>query len=265
MIPDPLFARPKDGISYAVRGMVSGRSCLGIQWARICIMVATTLLFISFDGEGQQMKWAKRSNPEYDKRKITYGFSIGIHTSAYQLKYDDDFVTPTYDTVHSIQPSFSPGFSLGFLVNLRFNDQLDLRLMPKAGFYEHRINYFYTDRTQKFQLVETTMVELPLLLKYKSQRRGNVRMYVVGGITPGFEARNKGDLESSTSRLEIQKGNLSFDSGFGFDFYFPLFKFSQEIRFSKGLSDLLSGGNSVYSDPIKRLNTNTISVYFIFQ
>jgi hypothetical protein len=137
--------------------------------------------------------------------------------------------------------------------------------MPKASFYEHRLNYFYTDRTQKFQLVETTMVELPLLLKYKSQRRGNVRMYVVGGMTPAFEARNKGDLESATSRISIRKGNLSFDSGIGFDFYFPLFKFSQEIRFSKGLVNLLDGGNSVYTDPIRHLNTNTISVYFIFQ
>src|SRR6185436_8844869 len=190
---------------------------------------------------------------------------IGIHSSAYQLKYNPDFVTPAYDTVHSIQPSFSGGFSLGFLVNLRFNDQLDLRLMPKAGFYEHRLNYYYTDRSEKFQLVETTMVEFPLLLKYKSQRRGNVRMYVIGGFTPGFEARNKGDLESATSRIEINKGNLSVDTGMGFDFYFPLFKFSQEIRFSKGLVNMLSGTNSVYTEPIKRLNTNTISVYFIFQ
>ncbi len=217
------------------------------------------------DGLAQNFQWAKRNNPEYDKRIITYGFSIGLHTTAYQIKYNDNFVTPTYDTVHSIQPSFSGGFSLGFLVNLRFNDQLDLRLMPKASFYEHRLNYYFTDRTQKFQLVETTMVEFPLLLKYKSQRRGNVRMYVVGGLTPGFEARNKGDLESLTSRIEIQKGNLSIDTGLGFDFYFPLFKFSQEIRFSKGVLNLLSGGNSVYSDPIKHLNTNTISVYFIFQ
>ena len=94
---------------------------------------------------------------------------------------------------------------------------------------------------------------------------GNVRMYVVGGLTPGFEARNKGDLESATSRIEIQKGNVSFDSGIGFDLYFPLFKLSPEIRFSKGLSNVLAGGNSIFSDPIKRINTNTIGVYFIFQ
>ena len=223
------------------------------------------LIFSASQLHAQKFFWAPRNNAEYDMRKVTYGFAIGIHTSAYQLKYSPNFVTPTYDTVHSIQPSFAGGFSLGFLVNLRFNDQLDLRLMPKAGFYEHKLNYYYTDRSYRYQLVETTMVEFPLLLKYKSQRRGNVRMYVIGGFTPGFEARNKGDLESSVSRIEIQKGNLSFDSGFGFDFYFPLFKFSPEIRFSKGMVNLLANGNTVYSNAIKSLNTNTISIYFIFQ
>lgn len=243
--------------------MTRSRNKQFILYLTYCLILFGTLA--SGKLAGQHFRWAPRNNPDYDKRRITYGFAIGIHSSAYQLKYDDEFVTPTYDTVHSIQPSFSGGFSLGFLVNLRFNDQLDLRLMPKAGFYEHRINYYFTDRTEKFQLVETTMVEFPLLLKYKSQRRGNVRMYVIGGFTPSFEARNKGDLESTISRIEIQKGNLSFDSGLGFDFYFPLFKFSQEIRFSKGLVNILAGDNSVFTQPIKRLNTNTISVYFIFQ
>lgn len=236
--------------------------------ASLLKMVLATFLVLGFTSNAlaqKKLKWMPRGNPEYDQRKITYGFSIGIHTSAYQLKYADSFVTSTYDTVNSIQPQFSPGFSLGFLVNFRFNDQLDLRLMPKAGFYEHRINYYFTNRTEKFQLVETTMVEFPLLLKYKSQRRDNFRMYVIGGITPAFEARNKGDLESTNSRLPIQNLNFSLDTGLGYDYYFPLFKFSQEIRFSKGITNVLDGNSSVFAAPIKQLNTNTISVYFIFQ
>jgi hypothetical protein len=51
----------------------------------------------------------------------------------------------------------------------------------------------------------------------------------------------------------------------GFDFYFPLFKLSQEIRFSRGIVNMLGSQHTIYQDPISRLNTNTISVYFIFQ
>jgi hypothetical protein len=160
---------------------------------------------------------------------------------------------------------FSPGFSLGFLVNYRINEFLDFRLMPKAGFYTHKLRYTYTDETTDIQLVETTHVEFPLLLKYKSMRRGNVRMYMIGGITPGFELSGKNDIQGSNASIDIKRSNVQVEGGIGFDFYFPLFKFSQEIRFARGLVNMLGSDPSVYSDPLDRLNTNTIAVYFIFQ
>ena len=235
------------------------------KFALLGYQITVLLIFVSGFSYGQHYKWARRNNPEFDRRKISYGFMIGLHTSAYQLNYSDQFVTPAFDTVHSVQGSFSAGFSLGFLVNMRLNDVLDLRIMPKAGFYNHKLTYYYTNNTTKQQLVETTMVEFPILLKYKSMRRGNVRMYMIGGITPGIEASGKNDVQSSTANLSIQSKNLSIDAGIGFDFYFPLFKLSQEIRFSKGITNMLGPDPSVYSVPLSRLNTNTISVYFIFQ
>ncbi len=222
-------------------------------------------LFVTVAAEAQHFTWAPRNNPEFDRRKFSYGFMIGIHTSSYEIKYSDQFVTQNFDTVHSVQPSFSTGFSLGFLVNLRLNDVLDLRVTPKAGFYNHKLTYYFTDYSSRTQLVETTMVELPILLKYKSMRRGNVRMYMVGGFTPGIEASGKNDQESSTETIDIKRFNLSIDAGIGFDLYFPLFKLSPEIRYSYGLVNMLGDQNSIYSQPLKYINTNTISVYFIFQ
>jgi hypothetical protein len=215
--------------------------------------------------QGQIFKWARQNNPNYDERLISYGFMIGLHTTAYQVTYSDQFVTAPFDTVHSVMPEFSPGFSLGFLVNYRVNEFLDLRLMPKAGFYTHKLRYTYTDETTRLQFVETTHVEFPILLKYKSMRRGNVRMYMIGGVTPGFELSGKNDIQSSSATLDIRKNNLQLEAGLGFDFYFPLFKFSQEIRFARGISNMLGPDTSIYSDPLQRLNTNTVAVYFIFQ
>lgn len=223
------------------------------------------LALLPLSGQAQLFRWTRQHNPSYDNRKITYGFSIGIHTSTYQVKYSDKFVTKAYDTVHSVQPVFLPGFSLGFLVNYKLGDFFDLRLMPKAGFYSHKLYYNYTNAPTQSQLVETTLVEFPLLLKYKSARRGNVRMYMIGGITPAFEASGKNDVGNSSAGLSIQKRNLSLDAGIGFDFYFPLFKLSQELRFSRGVTNMLGSQHTVYQDPISRLNTYTVSYYFIFQ
>ena len=160
---------------------------------------------------------------------------------------------------------FSPGFSLGFLVNYRVSEFVDLRLMPKAGFYTHKLRYNYTDETFNLQYIETAHVEFPILIKYKSMRRGNVRMYMIGGVTPGFEISGKNDIQTTSDSLDIRKNNIQLEGGIGFDFYFPLFKFSQEIRFARGISNMLGSDPSIYRDPLKRLNTNTIAVYFVFQ
>ncbi len=233
---------------------------------RYQIGLACLLLFLLPQvGQAQLFRWARQHNSSYDNQKITYGFSIGLHTSSYQVKYSNQFVSPKLDSLTQVQPVFSPGFSLGFLVNYKIGEFFDFRVMPKAGFYAHKLYYYFTNSATQSQLVESTLVEFPVLLKYKSVRRGNVRMYMVGGFTAAVQASGKNDQGNSTAGLSIQKHNFSLDAGMGFDFYFPLFKLSQEIRFSRGISNMLGSESTPYSVPLSRLNTNTISVYWIFQ
>jgi len=229
--------------------------------AKIITLAFISLLLISSLGYGQRQ--VGMNNPNYDDRFLSYGFLIGLHTASYQLKYSEEFLN--LDTLHSIQPKSSPGFSLGFIVNLRIAQYLDLRLLPKVAFYEHSIDYFYTDRTSTTQLIESTVVEFPLMLKYKSVRRGNVGMYLIGGVKPGIEASAKNVAENEDDIISIQKTNLSLDFGVGFDLYYPLFKFSPELRFSKGIKNMLGDGSNDFSAGIESLNTNTITLYLLFQ
>lgn len=228
--------------------------------------ILLVLLLISEQGFSQRKRWVNQNNPNYDERKLSYGFLIGLHTTAYQIKYADRFVTPAMDTLYAIEPGWSPGFSLGFIVNYRITDLLDFRVTPKVAFYEHTLRYRYTNETPaEEKLVETTMVELPLLLKYKSERRGNIRMYMVGGVKPGLEASGKKQVENRSSSLGITGMNLNLEAGFGFDLYYPLFKFSPELRFSRGIVDILENRTNIYGQPLKRVNTNTITLYLLFQ
>ncbi|MDH4089524.1 MAG: PorT family protein [Cyclobacteriaceae bacterium] len=205
----------------------------------------------------------ERNNPNYDNKKLTYGFLIGLHTSIYQINYSDVFVTQQFDTLFSVNSSWSSGFSLGFIVNYRLSEFVDLRLTPEVAFYEQKVRYQFTDETFEDALVESTMVEFPVLLKYKSERRGNIRMYMIGGVKPGIEASGKKD--KTKAELEVKSMNLSLEAGFGFDLYYPLFKFSPEIRFSRGIIDVLGTRNNEFGQPLQRINTNTITVYFLFQ
>ena len=90
-------------------------------------------------------------------------------------------------------------------------------------------------------------------------------MYFIGGLTPGFEASGTSDLQENADLLQIERFNLILEVGFGLDKYYPLFKFSPEIRFSKGLVNLLSTRKNDLSEGIDRLNSNVIAIYVHFQ
>src|SRR5437868_4742288 len=92
---------------------------------RIKIVFAFLLIVVAHVSEAQKSRWAKRNNPNYDDRRLSYGFLIGLHSSTYQIKYSDSMVSPRFDTLRSITPSWSSGFFLGFIVNYRLTDFLD--------------------------------------------------------------------------------------------------------------------------------------------
>jgi hypothetical protein len=192
--------------------------------------------------------------------------TLGLHTSSFRVRYADAYTSPGFDTLYAVAPLWSTGFSLGALVNYKLAQFFDLRIQPQFSFYDHAVEYRFTGKTptQKV-IVENVMVEIPLLLKYKSERRGNVRMYMVGGVKPCVEASGKKDLKKISTTLETKNWNFNADFGFGFDFYYPLFKFSPEIRFSKGMVNVLDNKTNKYGLPLDGLSTNTVNVYFIFQ
>lgn len=229
----------------------------------IPLFFAAAFLFIS-TARGQNLR--ENYLPNYDQKWIRYGFTLGGHVSSFRLNYNEVFTSPLMDSVHSIVPPNSFGFSIGFIVNFRLAQYLDFRVLPKVSFYDNKLEYNFTDDSpQQQRFVDATIVELPLLFKYKSQRRRNNRMYLVGGVTPSIDATGKKDDENSDSRLTVKNGNLSADIGFGVDIYYPLFKFSPEIRFSKGLINILRPDSNPSTQGIDRLTTNSVSIYLQFE
>lgn len=203
--------------------------------------------------------------PDYEKRKIQYGFFLGSHVSTYSLRYSEEFTSPEMYNLHSIVPANNAGLSIGFHANLHLLQYLDVRQMVKFGFYQQRVIYNYIDEGEHSEFVEPVFVEFPLLLKYKSTRRKNSRMYVIGGINPSFEATGRTDVQEGDPRLLTNRLNLAIEYGVGMDVFFPLFKFSPELRFSHGLVNMLSPTRNIYSQGIDRLTTHSVSFYILFE
>ena len=202
--------------------------------------------------------------PNYDQRTFHYGFLIGLHSSSFRLQYNQAFDDSL--AIHSIQPKQAPGFSLGFIVNYNAAQYLDIRLTPTVGFYEYKVDYNYLNRPSEVQSVEATNVEFPVLFKYKSLRRNNLRMYVISGFKYSFEASGKKDRDAEEDALFITDSNFSIEVGFGLDMYYPLFKFAPEIRFSRGLNNVLNfQDDNRYTSVLSKLAINNVTLYIQFE
>ncbi|MCC5921150.1 MAG: hypothetical protein JJU23_10755, partial [Cyclobacteriaceae bacterium] len=97
--------------------------------------------------------------PDYDEAWLHYGFIIAGHTSTYRLNYNDAFVGDIENT--AINPTNNVGFTLGFLLNLRVSQFLDLRVTPQVSFYENNLDFiFRSAQDNRREVVERTTVEV---------------------------------------------------------------------------------------------------------
>ena len=202
----------------------------------------------------------------YNKQWIHYGFLIGVHSSKFVTKYSQEFVSPAMDTVHSIIPGNLGGFKLGFVINMKVFEYLDFRVLPTVGFYENDLTYRFTNGTTQRELKDATMIELPLMLKYKSARRGNLAMYMIFGVNPSLEAAGKGDEADTREKLELRNWNIAIDVGVGLDIFYPYFKFSPEIRYSYGLRNMLTGPpTNRFDEGLSRVTTQNLGIFITFE
>lgn len=209
----------------------------------------------------------------FDERKLHYGFQLGLFNSNMRLSRSDDYsgVSTPQGKLAYIEPLSTTGFTIGFILNMALpHKHFDFRVNPAVSFYERAISY--TSRNQggfqdTLKTQETTVIEIPLLLKYKSARRYNHRVYMVGGVIGGFQVSNKQEGDPD-EYISLDKVNIELAFGLGMNLYMEMFNFAPEIRFSHSLNSIFSSNNSadnIYARPIDGLVPYRISFILNFE
>jgi hypothetical protein len=209
--------------------------------------------------------------PNYDLRKFHFGFFLALNYGGFRAKHSNYFKVNIQDTAkdkfRAINPIPSTGFTTGFIVSMRMSELTEIRFHPAVSFYQRSVEYQYKDSLRKpdIELAQSTFsfVELPVLIKFKSVRRRNTRMFVTAGVKPGIEVGSK-RKEISPDNLRTNTFDLQIDYGFGVDMYYPLFKFSPELRFSHGLLNMAYDDNNPYRKSLAKLYTHTVTLYLNF-
>ena len=210
-------------------------------------------------------KYKRTHKADYDDKIVHFGFYYALPFTRYNVTYSPAFLNPADPTLRITSPA-NAGFRVGFTVNAFLNDNFDLRANPGVSIYSRSVNYAMADGTDKSDVRESTWIELPLLLKYKSARRVNSRMYLLAGANVGIETNVRRREAVSQGRLNTATTDLSVEYGVGFEQFFEYFKFAPELRFSHGLPNAFTGpGANPSSAGIQRLSTHTVTLYLNFE
>jgi len=198
----------------------------------------------------------------YDEQKMHFGFSLAYNTSRFKVIHSAEFVIS--DTVKTVESTSGPGFNIGIIGDLAIGKYFNLRFIPALSFAERNLVYDSMS-VKRIKNIQSIYSEFPLLLKYKSERVGNFRMYVIGGIRYVYDWASNAEARSGFDIVKIARDDFSIDYGVGTDFYGGMVKISLEIRASYGLPNVLVRDKDViYSKVLDKLFLRTflISLHF---
>lgn len=241
---------------------------------RFCRLLFISMV-LSFPAMAQVPAWGGGS----DDRDLDFGFNFQYINTRYVILKQPDWRRPYFDaeinqfvtdSLNSISSGGSPGFGIGFLTRLHITENLDLRLTPSLVFSDRLLNYRYKTAAQdNQQRVQSTAVDFPLALKLKSDRIGNVRAYILGGVKYTAEIgskkkRNDAGAAPLDKMVKNTRGFAAYEAGFGLDIYFEYFKLSPEIKLSNSFGNILKPESHPYSSPLDKLYLHNIqfSLYF---
>ncbi len=244
------------------------RNQLNIHRQKVIFAAIVCLLLLgnTCNSLAQRYKYKRIYDEFYDEKLVHFGFLFGFGGSRFNLYHSPKFTSPTDTSVTVVSPS-NFAFQVGGIANFTLSNYFDLKTGLNVALYGREINYrFNVTKDYPEELRESTWLELPILLKFKSQRRGNSRMFVDAGIKLGLEANVRKNA-ATTTRLNTRGADISLEYGVGFEQFFKYFKFTPELRFSHGLTNMYIAPTSPfsYSNAIRKLNVHTVTLYLMFE
>ena len=208
--------------------------------------------------------WAQPNLEQYDLKRMHFGFTLATNSGRMLIEMKPNFPT---DTLMNVSVKNFPGIGLGAISNLRVGDYLDIRLMaPVISFVQRNLVYDFPN-AQKEVKVESAYCDASLLLKYKSMRRKNMRVYVIGGGRLSYDFastinKNRGIQNPVVSVVPFTTG---WEAGFGFDFYFEYFKFSPELKVCNTFGNAMYRDNYIFTNYIQSISPQLIQFSLHFE
>jgi hypothetical protein len=176
------------------------------------------------------------------------------------------------DSVLSVTPGNSGGFGVSGMFTFRIANHLEFRVaFPEFIFASntlaYHVNYPPPGETNiATKQIQSLLLGFPAHVKFLSDRINNFRVYMLGGFNYQYDLASNSSARKAQNLVKLSPSDLSIEGGIGFQFYFPVFILSPELKISEGIKNVHSRDpNLQYSNTIDKLKTRMIVFSLIFE
>lgn len=198
------------------------------------------LLWSAGLAQAQFMKTLYRVERENDP--FYFGLSLGYASSYLHPSKHPYFLSN--DSVLTAEPNRSPGYSLRLLATARLSRRLEMRVNPGLVLGLERSFTYTLGVKQLFEesittkTIQSNIATLPVHLKFNSDRIGNFKVYMLGGVKYDIDLASNAASRNAEDLVKLRRSDLGAELGIGFNFYLPFVTVSPELKFSNGFSNL---------------------------
>ena len=233
--------------------------------------------------------------PNFDKRKIHFGYYLGVNNNSFDIKYYDQSGGDLGSPVNPFPPkdmfvdvNSKLGFNIGFVIDYRLHKNINLRfepglrsntkeltfINPNLDATDSQGNQIYNGLEDPVREVSGTYLHMPLLIKFSTNRLNNIRPYVIGGVAYdyNFSSNEKNPDDNYDGEFRMTSSNFMYEAGLGIDLYFDFFKFTPSIRGIFAMNNELVPDNqhnppysSPWTGPIEFLGTSGVFLNLTFE
>lgn len=226
----------------------------------------TALLFVSiflFSFQLRAQKEVIEYQTEFDAKTIHFGYYLGLNKKAFKINYTQP---NTY-----VEVDASLGFNIGIIAGWKINKNITLRLEPGLSSNTKTLAFTNIEGGQRDSIrkIGATYLRIPLLFKLNTNRLGNMRPYVIGGVSYdyNFSSNENNPDDNFSGKFRMKTHNFSYEVGFGVDFYLYWFIFSPSIRGVFAINNEIvrdNISNSPWTEPIDFLGTRGVFLNLAF-
>lgn len=208
--------------------------------------------------------------PTFDKKKIHFGYYLGLNQNDFKLSIKKNSFGVEPGNI-LVEPT--PGFNVGFIIDLRLHKNLNLRFEPGLISNTKKIIFNYLDEPKdSIRKVTSTFLHVPLVFKMSTDKYRNIRPYLLAGVSYdlNLSSNEKNQDDNNTGEFRMKTHNFMYELGIGVDIYLHYFKFSPSIRGVFAINNELkydnaANGASKWTDPIKFLGTRGLFLNLAFE